>query len=75
MDMIITHVPGKDWPILPFTDHLEDYFQLLFDVPVCEYLPPIFRGPDKTVLADVGTMIQRTVETCVGYINHLLSWR
>ena len=64
--MIISHMPGMDGPAFPMADHLEDPLQFLFDVLVGQHLAAIFGGPNQMVLAGVGAVALRLVESSIG---------
>lgn len=65
MKMIISHMPGMNRPAFPVADHLEDPLQFLFDVFVSQHLAAIFGGPNQMVLAGVGAVALRLVESSI----------
>jgi hypothetical protein len=67
MYVFVAHVPGMDRESFPMADHLEDSFQFLFDILVCQDLSTILGGPNQVVLAGIGTMTLCLVETSIGH--------
>ena len=67
VDVFISHMPSQDTEAFPACNGLEDSFQFLFNVYICEYLPSILCCPYEVVLADIGTVIKLLESSIFGH--------